>query len=276
VDAGRIGTEARTYDLKGGENLNKLAREGAGDSDDAKGCGAFGIGAKQETIGQATVSGRYPANIAFECICEKTEVADEPDAPNRVLHNQSSESIGAFKTKYRETHRPSNAQYEVHTNPDCPAAMLNEQSGDCGGGDPRAADGSITRTKQQVYGEYNKEEIDTANIGFRDSGGASRFFYCAKASSSERKAGLPENPHPTVKPINLTRWLAAMLLPPVTIGPRRLLVPFSGSGSEIIGAHQAGWDEITGVEMDPEYVKIAEARLAYWKRIGVQTSLFGD
>jgi hypothetical protein len=32
----------------------------------------------------------------------------------------------------------------------------------------------------------------------------------------------------------------------------------------MIGAHQAGWEEITGIEMEAEYIQIAEARLRYW------------
>ncbi len=126
--------------------------------------------------------------------------------------------------------------------------------------------------------------------------------YQAKASRSERNAGLehlPErerttqgrdivttidrkdgkgrvpvnakiqpaqNHHPTVKPIALARWLATLLLPPAVYAPRRILVPFSGSGSEMIGAMLAGWEEIIGIEMDAEYCKIAEARLVYWGR----------
>ena len=101
-----------------------------------------------------------------------------------------------------------------------------------------------------------------------DSGSASRFFYTAKASKSERNAGLEgfddirggamqanttdkmqlggaslkgehkeiqstKNHHPTVKPLSLTKYLATLIKPP-TGG--RLLVPFSGSGSEYEGA----------------------------------------
>lgn len=72
------------------------------------------------------------------------------------------------------------------------------------------------------------------------------------------------NNHPTVKPISLTRWLATLLLPPAEYGPRRLLVPFSGVGSEMIGAVAAGWEFVQGIEMTPEYVDIAEQRLNYW------------
>ena len=128
----------------------------------------------------------------------------------------------------------------------------------------------------------------------QDNGGsASRYFYTAKASKSERNAGLegfedaertdyggfhsekgliengrnPENRvpmkngHPTVKPLSLTKYLATLIKPP-TGG--RLLVPFSGSGSEMIGALQAGWEYVEGVELTEEYIPIAEARIKYW------------
>ena len=128
-----------------------------------------------------------------------------------------------------------------------------------------------------------------------DKGGPSRFFYCAKASRSERENGLEgfdgeqrdlsrrpdqkamndgegnpynrgvvkvRNNHPTVKPIVLTKWLATLLLPPDSVKPRRLLVPFAGSGSEMIGALQAGWDEVIGIEQSEEYINIGKARLS--------------
>jgi len=74
------------------------------------------------------------------------------------------------------------------------------------------------------------------------------------------------NIHPTIKPISLSRYLATLLLPPAAYGPRRLLIPFAGAGSEAIGAMLAGWEEITGVELEAEHVSIANARLAYWKQ----------
>lgn len=121
--------------------------------------------------------------------------------------------------------------------------------------------------------------------------------YVAKASRRERNAGLdgwPErmpdnavdrasqregregaagrgshskpraNLHPTVKPLALARWLATLLLPPDAYAPRRILIPFAGSGSECIGAMLAGWEDVVGVEREAEYVAIAEARLAWW------------
>jgi hypothetical protein len=100
-------------------------------------------------------------------------------------------------------------------------------------------------------------------------GNVSRYFYCAKASPRERNAGLSEgqnNNHPTVKPIALAEHLAKLLLPPECASPRRLMVPFLGSGSEMIGAQQAGWDEIVGIEQDAGYCEIAEARVAHHRQ----------
>ena len=113
--------------------------------------------------------------------------------------------------------------------------------------------------------------------------------YMAKASRAEREAGLDreavivndgrktsidnayqrgdtkrQNTHPTVKPISLNRWLATLLLPPIAYSPRRLFVPFAGVASEMIGAMQAGWECIIGVEGEQEYIDIGKERLKYW------------
>lgn len=119
-----------------------------------------------------------------------------------------------------------------------------------------------------------------------------KFFYQAKANKKERNLGLDELPkkflatmgdgigkkehnenelgawvqnnHPTVKPIDLIKHLGTILLPPSEYNPRRLLVPFAGSGSEMIGVLLAGWDEVTGVEIEKESCEIANKRLEYW------------
>jgi 16S rRNA G966 N2-methylase RsmD len=123
-----------------------------------------------------------------------------------------------------------------------------------------------------------------------DSGGASRFFYCAKASASERDRGcehLPaksggeatdredgsigvDNPragagrgggrrnfHPTVKPIALMRWLVRLITPP----GGTVLDPFTGSGTTGIAALEEGFNFL-GIERDAAYAEIARARLA--------------
>lgn len=83
---------------------------------------------------------------------------------------------------------------------------------------------------------------------------------------NEYKPSQYRNSHPTVKPIALARHLATLLLPPAEYAPRRILNPFSGSGSECIGAMLAGWEEIVGVEFMPEYVEIGRARIAHWQQ----------
>ena len=86
--------------------------------------------------------------------------------------------------------------------------------------------------------------------------------HTATVEGKEIEVACRRDTHPTVKPIGLARWLATLLLPPDRYAPRRLLVPFAGVGSEIIGAKQAGWEEVVGVELHEEYVKVALPRLA--------------
>ena len=122
---------------------------------------------------------------------------------------------------------------------------------------------------------------------FGDSGGASRFFYCAKASRSERNAGLEgmaervapkqggaplgressiagrggnirmSNHHPTVKPIALMRWLCRLVTPLGGV----VLDPFTGSGTTGCAAVAEGF-RFVGCEKEAEYVAIAEKRIA--------------
>ncbi|MCA9111562.1 MAG: hypothetical protein KDA52_16535 [Planctomycetaceae bacterium] len=93
--------------------------------------------------------------------------------------------------------------------------------------------------------------------GYSDSGGASRFFYVAKAKGEEREG----NDHPTLKPLALCEYMAKLILPPAGRTPRRLLVPFSGVASEMIGGLMAGWDHVTGIEHNAQYVADARSRL---------------
>jgi DNA modification methylase len=90
-----------------------------------------------------------------------------------------------------------------------------------------------------------------------DTGGASRFFYVAKASSSERNFGLGQNIHPTVKPVDLMRYLITLVTPK----GGTVLDPFLGSGTTAVAAIEEGVSWI-GCEREPEYVAIIEARIA--------------
>lgn len=109
----------------------------------------------------------------------------------------------------------------------------------------------------------------------------SRLFYCPKASPTERDAGcdqLPEqtldlfpqrgrgsapstarNAHPTVKPLNLMRWLVRLITPPGGV----VLDPFCGSGSTGAAAVLER-RRFLGLEREEEYVQIARTRIAHW------------
>jgi len=132
------------------------------------------------------------------------------------------------------------------------AALIDEQSGHLvSGNNPatRSAD-----KHRDVYAGWKGAQC-VVHRG-TDAGGASRFFYCAKASKKERGEG---NTHPTVKPLKLLEYLARLILPPNE--GAKLLIPFAGSGSEMIAARRAGWKSITGIEREKAYVAIARRRL---------------
>ena len=83
----------------------------------------------------------------------------------------------------------------------------------------------------------------------------------------------------TVKPLEILQYLATLLLPPPRETPRRLLVPFCGSGSEVLAALQAGWDEVVGVDMVDDYLDIARARVRHWDvsgRVELEAELFSQ
>ena len=83
-----------------------------------------------------------------------------------------------------------------------------------------------------------------------------RFFYCPKVSKDERNRGLNKNNHPTVKPIELMKYLCRLVTPKGGI----VLDPFMGSGSTGMAAKDEGFDFV-GIEREKEYFEIAEARI---------------
>jgi len=101
--------------------------------------------------------------------------------------------------------------------------------------------------------------------GFGDNGSAARFFYCAKASKSEREE---DNRHPTVKPLDLMCYLCRLVTPPSGI----VFDPFMGSGSTGVAAIQEGF-EFIGCDIKEEYCLIAKKRIGKAIEKGVQLSL---
>lgn len=159
--------------------------------------------------------------------------------------------------------------------------MLDEQSGVS----------QTTSTKlggnKDFSGITSYKGSGVVTVRHNDKGGASRFFYCAKASKKERNEGLEalgdkiggglqgtqdgsmltgsgnprnnvmKNNHPTVKPLALMEYLVKLTATP-TGG--NVLDPFMGSGTTGIACKKQGRDFI-GIEMDEEYIEIAKARI---------------
>lgn len=183
---------------------------------------------------QTPEAGRYPAQMFIQCICDE------------VKNNK-------------------------HTNPNCPCAILDKQSGvikstptsSIDNDEPKNTFGlkrkiPIVRGHNDIGGyskilhkiKYEQEEYDLLN-------------YCPKVSSKERLAGTEKNSHPTLKPIRLNEKILRLFKTP---NPQKILIPFCGAGSEIIGAIKSGFEDIIGIEINPDYVKIAEARIKYWTK----------
>ena len=79
-----------------------------------------------------------------------------------------------------------------------------------------------------------------------------------KSWISPQKTG---NNHPTVKPIELMKYLIKLVTPP----NGHILDPFNGSGSTGCAAVELGFD-YTGIELDPNYVEIANKRISHWEQ----------
>jgi DNA modification methylase len=128
------------------------------------------------------------------------------------------------------------------------AALLDAQSGE-----------------RPSYGPYRPSDAHGTGNGatyaarkgqgtvYADTGGASRFYYTAKASKSERGPG---NDHPTVKSLALIRWLTRLITPPGGL----VCDPFAGSGTGALAARLEGF-RWTGCELLEKHCAIAVRRL---------------
>lgn len=158
----------------------------------------------------------------------------------------------------------------------CPVAKMDAQSGSAGAGGPASGATFGKWGTQGILGTAKGENMGPAKF-YADSGGASRFFpilnfdpkfdapfyYCAKAARKEREAGLSAdgtrgNTHPTVKPVNLMRWLLRLVTPP----GGTFLDPFGGSGTTGVAGILEGFNGVL-IEREAEYLPIIEKRLAH-------------
>jgi site-specific DNA-methyltransferase (adenine-specific) len=256
---------------------------------------ATDVDAKSELIDNP--QGRFPANLILthhpECECKGIKkVKGITGGENNIIVDSKFGQVSNIPQKpfnYADENGEETIQdWDCHQ--DCPIKIMDEKSGISKTGDIKPHQEKGTGI---IYGNGNGffSSRDYREVNFKgDVGGASRFFYCAKASKSERNQGLegfeekenkhstygihsdegliqngrnPENRsrtmsnfHPTVKPVKLMQYLVKLITPP----NGKVLDPFCGSGTTGIACKLEGF-EFVGIEQDAEYSKIAQSRI---------------
>lgn len=194
---------------------------------------------------------------------------ENEDDKNSII-GTSYKSGGGFETGYNPEDRDNKdkaytkrnvEQYIAHQMGRFPANIIH--------------DGCVFPEEQGKYFYQAKVSRAERNVGFNDPGPHSRRARDENGkclSMAERKPGEgvqsfhPENGreannHPTVKPVELMKYLIKLVTPPGGL----VLDPFNGSGSTGMAAVELGYDYI-GIEMDPKYCEIARRRIQAWEQ----------
>lgn len=224
-------------------------------------------------------AGRWPANFYLS---HHPDCADtcHPDCPVERIGRQSG--VGKSGMMRAGTQRSTGGGYHGHM----PPIISHDTYGDSGtaaryffnadyalnaleDADPALYAAKASKAEREagllpaqrarmaeLYGDDEADEFEATTVDDwrMNSGGNTH-----QRGETERY-----NTHPTIKPLAVARWLATLLLPPDLHAPRRLFVPFSGAGSEMIGALLAGWEYVQGVELMEDHVAIAHARAEWW------------
>jgi len=116
---------------------------------------------------------------------------------------------------------------------------------------------ATSRTHHRNRGPFHSgADSIKADVVYQDGGGgASRFFYVAKAPARERPK-VDGTAHPTVKPLTLMRWLCRLVTPPDGV----ILEPFAGSGTTVEAALLEGF-RVVAIEREADYLPLIQARL---------------
>ncbi len=185
---------------------------------------------------------RIPTNDKLERKQGSNKNTSTPNAPNNGWISEP-QLVGRF---------PANVILDEEA-----GKLLDEQSGISKRVDNRV---NCETGNSAIWGKENKViSKRPQDLG----GGASRFFYCAKASKKERGEG---NTHPTVKPLKLISYLITLVTPPNGI----CLDIFEGSGTHALACIENGFKYI-GFELEKKYYDIATERIENHKQ---QLALF--
>jgi len=135
-----------------------------------------------------------------------------------------------------------------------PANVIHDGSEEVLENFPESKSGKVVGGQPMTKGFTHSTVAKRADFeSYNDDGSAARFFYSSKVSKKERGE---ENTHPTVKPVDLMRYLITLVTPK----GGSVLDPFMGSGSTGIAAKNGGWI-FHGIEAEPKYFKIAQNRI---------------
>jgi site-specific DNA-methyltransferase (adenine-specific) len=196
---------------------------------------------------------------------------------------KSKEAIGIDKLSFGQVSGAERQKAAANSSGRFPANVMHDGSDVIVNQFPEGAKGSTAPRNRDTVGMFGMPNDATSE--YADEGSAARFFYCPKTSKSERHNGLDDhetsvgangnkwtdqdyrkgdtkptterkNTHPTVKPVELMKYLCRLVTPK----GGTVLDPFMGSGSTGMAAKDEGFDFI-GIEKEEEYFKICESRI---------------
>jgi DNA modification methylase len=185
----------------------------------------------------------------------KANSYSEPNEQGRFPSNV----IGEISEPYQKYfYCPKVSRRERHTGFELPPPMFGNVEGAYGPDGERFAVGFDARAEGKTKKKKHDPlaHIPTNPEGMLDKNGGTRYIDGGK--KEDKKVG---NNHPTVKPVELMKYLIKLVTP----ANGRVLDPFNGSGSTGMAAVELG-HEYVGIELDPAYVEIAKKRIEAWNR----------
>ena len=273
IDVSRIGSEKRTMPIFSVDKKNDET--------------SFNLNSNIQHHREETTQGRFPANFIMthhpdcECIGIKKVGSGKEGGYNYEGNVYDVQGFVPNNSPVANSNYGEETIEDWNCHDDCPIKILDEQSG--------ISKSSDAKRNRNTIGSFGMPNDNTNE--YNDKGGASRFFYVAKASQWERHYGLDnfeeknsassefrpnhlekslngesgnpygrwkplKNIHPTVKPIKLMQYLVRMITPPNGI----VLDPYAGSGTTGIACKIDDF-QFVGIELSVEYTEIANARI---------------
>lgn len=207
------------------------------------GVGAINVGACR--IDYQSEADKASATPQGACTSKSKNIGAVPDAGSNAPRTEFErpEQKGRHPAQFIMTCVCNGKEHD----PDCPVAIMNAQSGTIKG----SKGSGLTQTKARSWKNASIAGIN--RVGYDDTGGASRFFYVSKPSKKEKGEN---NTHPTVKSVDLMKYLVTLITPP----GGTVLDPFAGSGTTGVACIELDCN-FRGYEADEDSYWIARERL---------------